>query len=173
MLVFAVLGLVFTALVLLDALGLRPAWLRSHQAKGRVALAIMFLFAATGRLANPEGLVQMVPEFLPLRREAVFISGFFEMLGAIGLLVPRLNRLAGLGLVALLLVVFPANVNVAIHNLQIQGFSGSPVEQWLRLPLQFVLIGLLLWATQPPWSVPTRATERTTALAQELSGAHR
>ena len=173
MLVFAVLGLVFTALVLLDALGLRPAWLRSYQVKGRVALAVMFLLAATGRLANPEGLVQMVPEFLPLRREAVFISGFFEMLGAIGLLVPRLNRLAGLGLVALLLVVFPANINVAIHNLQIQGFSGSPVEQWLRLPLQFVLIGLLLWATRPPRSVPIHPTERTTTRTQDLIGVHR
>jgi uncharacterized membrane protein len=148
LLVFVVLGVAFGLLVLLDVVGFRPGWLRSNEAKARVALAVAFLFAATGRLVNPDGLVLMLPESLPLRREAVYISGVFEVLGAIRLLVPRLQRLAGLGLVALLLVVFPANINVALHNLQIPGFPASPLMQWLRLPLQLVLIGVVLWATQ-------------------------
>ena len=172
MLVFAVLTLVFSVLLLLDRLGIRAAWLRSPQAKVRVALAVMFLFAATGRLVNADGLVQMLPAFLPLRREAVYISGLFEVLGAIGLLVPRLRRLAGLAIVAFLLVVFPANINVALHNLQIPGLPGSPFEQWLRLPLQFVLIGLTWWATQSSRAVASGPTRRATSDARELARLH-
>ena len=149
MLVFAIALAVFGVLLLLDRLGLRPGWLRSNRAKARVALAAMFLFAASGRLAAPEGLLQMIPDFLPLRREALYLSGLFEVLGGLGLLVPRLQRLAGWGLVTLMIVVFPANLNVAVNNLQIDGFAGSPLYQWARLPLQLVLIWLTLWSTQP------------------------
>jgi uncharacterized membrane protein len=156
MVVFLLPLVVFGGLLLLDRLGVRPAWLRSPQAKGRVALATMFLFAAMGRLVNPDGLVAMLPDYLPLRREAVYVSGLFEVLGAIGLLVPGTRRLAGLGLVALLLVVFPANINVAVNNLQVPGFSGDPLYQWLRLPVQFVVIALVLWATHPARPAPAR-----------------
>jgi uncharacterized membrane protein len=159
MVVFLVPLVVFGGLLLLDRLGVRPAWLRSPQAKGCVALAAMFLFAAMGRLVNPDGLVAMLPDYLPLRREAVYVSGLFEVLGAIGLLVPGTRRLAGLGLVALLLVVFPANVNVAVNNLQVPGFSGDPLYQWLRLPVQFVVIALVLWATHPARPAPARPAQ--------------
>ncbi len=166
MIVFLVPLLVFGLLLGLDRLGVRPPWLRSTEVKVRVALAAMFHFASTGRLVNPDGLVAMLPEHLPLRREAVYISGFFEVLGAIGLLVPRVQRLAGLGLVVLLLVVFPANVNVAVHNLQIPGSSGEPLYQWARLPLQFVVIGLILWATRPAPRAPAHGTQRASVPAR-------
>jgi uncharacterized membrane protein len=146
--VFLLLFAVFGLLLLLDLLGWRPAWLRSHRAKMRVALAAMFLLAASGRLVNPVGLLQMIPEFLPLRQQALYLSGLFEVLGAIGLLVPRLQRLAGWGLIALLIVVVPANINVAINNLQIEGQAGSPLYQWARVVWQFVLIWLVWWAAE-------------------------
>jgi hypothetical protein len=74
----------------------------------------------------------------------------------VGLLIPRTQRLAGWGLVALLIAVFPANVNVAVHNLQIPGLPGAAVYQWARLPLQLVLIGLLVWATRQDTAAPAR-----------------
>jgi uncharacterized membrane protein len=167
MFIFVVLAVVFGALLLLDALGLRPTWLRSHRAKLRIALAAMLLLAASGRLVNPDGLVQMIPDFLPLRREALYLSGIFEVLGAIGLLIPRTRQLAGWGLIALLIVVFPANVNVAVHNLQLPGVSASPLEQWLRLPLQLVLMGLIWWATRP--EVAPERPEQPVAPGSELA----
>ena len=173
MLVFVVPLVVFGALLLLDALGLRPGWLRSKRAKLRVALAAMFLFAASGHFAAPEGLLQMIPEPLPFRREAMYLSGLFEALGGIGLLVPRLRRVAGWGLVALLIVVFPANLNVAINNLQIGGFSGTPIYQWARLLLQPLLIWLTLWATRPEGSAATRSFAEPTSHPQGLVGLHR
>ncbi len=149
MIVVFVLVVVYLLLLLLDVVGIRPAVLRSHRAKLRVALAVMFLLAASSRLASPETLLQMIPAWLPLRHEALYASGIFEVLGAVGLLVPRLHRPAGLGLALLLLLVFPANLNVALNNLQIDGYPGSPFYQWVRLPIQAVLIGLAIWVSRP------------------------
>jgi len=142
------LGLVYLVLLALDLVGVRPAALRTHRAKLRVGLAAMFLLAAVGRLASPETLLPMIPASWPLRYEALYVSGLFEVLGAIGLLVPGLRRPAGLGLALLLVLVFPANVYVALNNLQIEGYPGSPFYQWARLPIQAVLIWLSLWTSQ-------------------------
>jgi uncharacterized membrane protein len=46
-----------------------------------------------------------------------------------------------------LIGVFPANINVALNNLQIDLVSTDPVLQWARLLLQPVLIWLVLWAS--------------------------
>jgi uncharacterized membrane protein len=138
---FVLLIAVFGGLRLLPLVGLAPPALRTARARMRVALAAMFLLTGVTHFT--------APEFLPLRLEAVYVSGVAELAGAIGLLIPRLRRLAGLGLAAMLVVVFPANVNVAVNNLQIDLYPGSSLYQWARLLLQPVLIGLVIWATSP------------------------
>jgi uncharacterized membrane protein len=75
---------------------------------------------------------------LPYKKELVLISGAFEILGGLGLLLPKTRKLAGAGLIALLIAVFPANINMAINKIDF-GF----IPQWLlwaRLPLQFLAI---------------------------------
>jgi uncharacterized membrane protein len=88
-----------------------------------------------------------VPPSLPYRIEAVYISGVFELLGAFGLLVPGLRRRAGIGLFILTLAVTPANVYMWQHpelfTMVSEGFLLA------RLGLQVVLLGVILWSTQP------------------------
>ena len=84
-----------------------------------------------------------MPSYLPWPRELVLISGVAEIAGGVAILIPRLRRLAGWGLIALLLAVFPANLQVALH-----GWEGVHIPQWLlwaRLPLQVVLIAWVYW----------------------------
>jgi uncharacterized membrane protein len=146
--VLVVLVAAYGVLVLLELVGLRPAALRSQRAKLQIALAAMFLLASSTRLLSPTTLLAMIPARLPWRREALYVSGVFEALGALGLLAPATRRPAGLGLALLLLLVFPANVNVAVNNLQIEGYPSSPLYQWARLPIQALLIWLVLWASR-------------------------
>ncbi len=47
-----------------------------------------------------------MPDYLPYPLELVYLSGVFEVLGGLGLLVPRLRVAAGWGLIALLIAVF-------------------------------------------------------------------
>ncbi len=148
MIVFGVLAVAYGLLTVLSYVPGLDRLLASRRARVRASLATMFLLGAASRLARPETLLAMIPEWLPFRRVALYASGACEVAGAIGLLVPPLRRLAGLGLTALLVAVFPANFNVAVQNLQIEGYPKSALYQWARLPLQAVLIWLVLWASQ-------------------------
>lgn len=147
MIPFVVLFVVFGGLHVLRRVGVDPAALRSGPARMRVALASMFLVTGISHFTSPESLLVMIPDFLPLRREAVFLSGIAELAGAAGLFIPQLRRLAGLGLVAMLVVVFPANINVALNNLQIDLVPSSPVYQWARLLMQPLLVWFVAWAS--------------------------
>lgn len=94
---------------------------------------------------------QIVPPFLPGAYPIVWISGVVEIaLGAM-LLIPKSRKVASLGLVVLLVAVFPANIYMAVANVQIHGLPAgmtqpSELALWLRLPLQFALIAWAHWA---------------------------
>jgi uncharacterized membrane protein len=76
---------------------------------------------------------------MPAHRELVLLSGAAEIAGGVGVAVSQTRRAAGIWLAALLLAVFPANVNMAVHSEQFR--SIAPALLWARLPLQ----GLLIW----------------------------
>jgi uncharacterized membrane protein len=111
----------------------------------RFALAAMFLFTA-GSHFHPRtrgDLVRMVPPSLPAPAALVSFTGGLEVIGAIGLLLPSTAVAAAYGLIALLLLMFPANVHAARAGLMIAGRRATPVV-W-RLPLQVFWIGALWW----------------------------
>jgi len=87
-----------------------------------------------------------MPPYLPWHLALVYISGIAEIgLGAF-LLFQRWAGLAAWGLIAFLIAVFPVNVHIAIHAELYPDFS--PIELWLRLPLQGVLIASSYWYTR-------------------------
>lgn len=103
----------------------------------RYALALLFTLAGTWHFVHPATYLAIMPPMLPAPLALVYLSGIFEMLGGLGLLPARTRRLAGGGLLVLLVAVFPANVYMAlIHKqLHIPGWIA-----WGRLPLQLPLL---------------------------------
>ncbi len=82
-----------------------------------------------------------MPRWLPAHRALVYVSGAAELAGAAGLLLPTLRPLAGWGLIALLVAVLPANVQMlqdARANPRTPGWAH--VALWVRLPLQLLLM---------------------------------
>ena len=77
-------------------------------------LAAFFINVGVDHFVNPEFYLSIMPPAFPFHLEAVYISGFFEVLGGVGVLIPRLRKIAGWGLVALLVAVYPANIYMAI-----------------------------------------------------------
>ena len=90
--------------------------------------------------SHPAPYVQIVPPFVPAPLAMVYLSGAAEIAGGVGLLFPPFRRAAAVGLVTLLIAVLPANIYMAVENIQV---TSMPVPVWLlwaRLPVQLVLI---------------------------------
>lgn len=111
----------------------------------RALLEVVMVGAGVAHFARPAGFERIVPAFLPAPHLLVLVSGGFEILGGLGLLLPRTRRVASLGLIALFVAVFPANVNMALENIQPVATHVPTFLLWLRLPLQAVLIAWAWW----------------------------
>lgn len=108
-------------------------------------IAALFVAAGVLHFVKPRLFAAIVPPMLPAPMLLVYLSGAAEIVGGLAVLVPSLRVWAGWWLVALLVAVFPANVYMALNPAT---FGIAPIWLWLRLPLQFVLIGWVWWATQ-------------------------
>ena len=116
---------------------------------GLALLAAFFVFMGVMHFVAPEGMVHAVPPWLPNAPLLVAVSGVFEILGGLGVLLPATRRLAGFGLIALLVAVYPANIQMALSE---GPWTAQGVPAWLlwaRLPFQFLFIAWAWWATQP------------------------
>ena len=114
----------------------------------RVVLAILFIGAGIVHLLAPERYRGIMPSYLPAPDLLIAVSGCAEILGGIGLLVPRARRAAGWGLVLLLLAVLPANVEM-LHVYRERGVVWwGEALLWARLPLQVVMGWLVVWTTR-------------------------
>ena len=103
----------------------------------RYALALLFVGAGVLHFLRPATYLAIMPPQLPQPLLLVQLSGVAEVLGGLGLLWHRTRRLAGWGLLTLLVAVFPANVYMALihEQLHIPGWVA-----WGRLPLQPVIM---------------------------------
>ena len=113
------------------------------------ALAIAMVGIGVLHFVRPKPFVRIVPKYLPAPLALVYISGFFEILGGLGLLVPATRPWAAWGLIALYIAVFPANIYMLTDNVSLD--PNKPIPRWLlwaRLPLQLVFIAWAYWFTR-------------------------
>jgi uncharacterized membrane protein len=122
---------------------------KSRKETWRLVLAIAISFVGVLHFATPDPFVKIVPSSLPHPLLLVYISGFFEIAGGVGLLVPRVSQAAAWGLILLFVAVFPANINMAINQIDLPGIPDSSLLRWGRLPLQAVLIAWAWWYAKP------------------------
>jgi uncharacterized membrane protein len=111
----------------------------------RLACGAFFIGVGLLHFVRTKSFVKIVPSFLRYRKEVVHISGWLEIAGGVGILLPWTRSLAARGLVALLYAVFPANLNMAIQKIDF-GYIPKAVL-WGRLPLQFLLIKWVKWVS--------------------------
>lgn len=114
-------------------------------------LARLFIFAwffigGIAHFARPALFLQIMPPYIPFHLSAVYISGAFELMGAVALCFKPLRSMAGYGLMLLTLLVTPANVYMLQHA---ELFTNVP--EWalvIRLPFQALLIWLIWWCSR-------------------------
>lgn len=115
--------------------------------------AVCMIVAGITHFIAPDTYAKIVPPQLPYPEAIVYLSGFYEILGGIGLLVPPTSQAAAWGLVLLLIAVYPANLNMAFNNIHLENVPDGNWFQAIRLPFQFVLIAWAYWYTKNEDSV--------------------
>jgi uncharacterized membrane protein len=145
-----VLLISFLAMRGLGALGVRrfATW-RASAAHG---LALMLLMTASAHfvpgdvtaMPNHDDLVAMVPPAVPLASAVVYLTGVLELLGAVGLVVERTRRPAGICLALLFVAMLPANIYAAVEGVEFAGAPPTPL--WQRVPEQVLYIAFALWS---------------------------
>ena len=112
-------------------------------------------FAGVTHLLRPDPFVQHLPDWVPGRDLLVALTGVIEIALGIALVAPRhIRPAAGRAVAAYLVAVFPANVYVAVADVDIDGQPGG-VWRWIRLPLQAVFVTWALWSTSRRAGTPT------------------
>ncbi len=116
-----------------------------------LGLGFVFLWFMLGGIAHffvTDFFVAIMPPYIGFHREIVYLSGVFEILGAIGILIPATRRWAGIGLFLLVVCVSPANIHMWLHP---DLFPDVP-KAFLsaRLVVQVALLWLIWWCTRAP-----------------------
>jgi uncharacterized membrane protein len=116
----------------------------------RIILATFFIVAGSYHFISPATYVPMMPGYLSWPMPLIYLSGAAEVIGGIGVALPKWRRLAGWWLITVLVAIFPANIHMLINDVPI---SGNHVPQWIlwaRLPLQLVMIAWVYASTIIP-----------------------
>jgi len=117
---------------------------------GNIATCIMLLFTALGHFKFPKGMAMMIPKFIPYKTELVYLTGFVEIAAGVGLLFPQFRYFTGVFLIVFFILILPANIYAALHNLDYQKgtFDGKgPTYLWFRIPMQLFLIAWVWFFT--------------------------
>ena len=106
-------------------------------------MGLFYIIVGIKHFQDPGWFVQIIPPIFPYKYALVYISGLFEVLLGVLLMIPNFQSSAAKGLIILLICVYPANIYLAQTNGGALGIS--PFIAWGRLPFQFVFIALAYW----------------------------
>jgi uncharacterized membrane protein len=107
--------------------------------------AASFILAGFNHFRDPDFYLRIMPPYLPWPSALHLTAGVFEVVLGVMLLVPRFQKLAAWGLIALLVAFFSVHIHMVVHHDQ---YEVRLRLLWIRLLLQFVLIALAWWFTK-------------------------
>jgi uncharacterized membrane protein len=106
----------------------------------RWIMAAFYLMAGIGHVLRPNVFLPIVPDWVPLPRETILVTGICEIAGAVALFIRRLRRLAGVMLALYAICVWPANIKHAVDGIALPPVPNSWWYHGPRLALQPVLV---------------------------------
>jgi uncharacterized membrane protein len=113
----------------------------------RWLMAAFYIAAGTGHLLQPDAFLPIVPDFVPMPREVILVTGFCELAGAVALLTIRFRKMAGVMLALYALCVWPANIKHAVEGIHLPPIPDSWWYHGPRLAFQPLLIWWALFCS--------------------------
>ena len=108
-------------------------------------MSFLYIIVGIKHFVDVEYFVSIVPNYISWKKEAVFISGFFEILLGILLLFHKTRKLAAWGIIMLLIAVFPANIYLYVSEIARDILNISKIDALIRMPFQIPLIIISYW----------------------------
>ncbi len=112
--------------------------MQTHTTWLRNILGVLMILAGIQHFRDPAMYGPFIPDALP-KNLITYLSGAVEIMFGAGLFIPRLRPLASLGLLILMIAFLPLHVVDVFRDAPA---IGSKPLAYIRLPLQFVLIGV-------------------------------
>lgn len=109
---------------------------------GRAAMSSMLVVTGVSHFTSTDFMVEMMPDFMPFKKETVYLTGVLELLAVAGLLIDKTSRLTSVLLIIFFLAVLPANVAGSIKQVRYGGMELGAAYLFFRVPLQIFFI---LW----------------------------
>ena len=106
-------------------------------------MSCFYMNVGVKHFMEPEWFLQIMPPNFPHHYQAVYWSGFFELLFGFLLINPKTRFIAGWGIIFVMITVFPANLYLAVTDGAAMNISKELA--WGRLPFQYMFIGLAFW----------------------------
>ena len=110
-----------------------------------VISSIFYSIVGIKHFIEPDYFLSIIPPYLPFHIELVYISGFFEILFGLMILFPKYRFYGSIGLIFLLIAVFPANIYLAQSKEAQEAIGTSQQIAIWRLPIQGILIWIAYW----------------------------
>ena len=107
--------------------------------------SIFYVIVGIKHFIEPDFFLPIVPPYLPYHLELVYISGVFEILFGSMILIPKYRYWGSIGLILLLIVVFPANIFLYQSKEAQEALGASQEIAAWRLPIQGILILVAYW----------------------------
>jgi uncharacterized membrane protein len=114
---------------------------------GLTIIFAWFMVGGVTHFTDPGFFVAIMPPYIGYHLEIVYISGVFEILGAVGILIPSLRRWAGIGLFVLVICVTPANIHMWLNPSLFPDVPKSFLS--IRLLIQVFLLWIIWVSTRP------------------------
>ncbi len=122
--------------------------LKSHAVKARISLSLSFIVIGIMHLIDPESLAYMVEGLLPFSTFIVSVTGVIEIVLGLLLFVKKWQKKVAWLIIIYLVLIFPANINVAMNGLAAPGgLPSTPFYIWSRLFFQPVYIAWVYFSS--------------------------
>ncbi len=107
---------------------------------GRAALSVMLTVTGIAHFTSTDLMIEMMPDFLPYKRETVYLTGILELLAVIGLLLNKTAKLTATLLIIFFISILPANIVGSLKQVNLGGMENGAMYLLFRIPLQILFI---------------------------------
>jgi len=96
----------------------------------------MLLVTGIAHFTSTDLMVEMLPDFMPYKKETIYLTGILELLAAAGLLIDKTAKLTALCLMIFFLAILPANIAGSLKQVKLGGMENGSMYLFFRIPLQ-------------------------------------